>query len=202
MSAVPGPQLFERVLGNDYARLAEPVRRFHRLAGRHVLHGWVETGAPSTFPARVLAWCLGTPRRATSGVLKFELDVRPDTESWTRVFPAPAQTMRSRMTQDGGFIVEKLGAATLWFALAEDCGRLDMRLARMRFAGLPCPGWLLPRVIATESAASDASGADDAGNLHFQIEAALPLAGVVASYRGHLVIPSQATGKAIDGEAA
>ncbi|MDO9406096.1 MAG: DUF4166 domain-containing protein [Polaromonas sp.] len=185
MQASDGPGLFEQVLGAGYGRLADPVQRFHRLTGRQVLTGCVETDAPATRLARGLAWCLGTPRQAASGALRFELDVQPDGQRWTRVFPS--QTMQSRLARDGAWVVEKLGAATLWFELSERSGQLEMRMVRLRFAGVPCPGWLLPRVTALESGAGTA-GQPPADALHFHIKAALPLVGVVAAYRGHLLL--------------
>lgn len=190
MQVSDAPGLFERVLGAGYGRLARPVQRFHRLTGRHVLHGWVETDAPATWLARGLAWCVGTPRRAVRGALRFELDVRPHGESWTRVFPS--QAMQSQMTRDGGLVVEKLGPARLWFELSENRGQLEMRLVRMRFAGVHCPGWLLPQVTALEwGGGAVAPGLPPVDALHFHIQAALPLAGVVTCYRGHLLLAAE-----------
>ena len=185
MSASAQPSLFERALGDSYARLAAPLQRFHRLSGRHVLHGQVETGAPASTLARVLAWCLGTPHRAGHGALSFELDTQPHEEIWVRIFPS--QTMRSRLCLNGRFIVEKLGAATLRFEVTENNGRLEMHLAGLRFLGIGCPRWLMPQVRATEKS----GGPDAPDQLHFDIEAALPLAGIVASYRGWLSMPSE-----------
>ena len=129
--------LYERVMGEPYAQLPAAVQRFHRLAGHHTLHGWVETHAPSTALARVLARLLGTPRSAGSGPLRFELLAGPQAETWTRHFPA--HTMTSHMQLVGGRIEERLGAARLTFSLAAVDGRLKMELAGMRFGGVPCP---------------------------------------------------------------
>jgi hypothetical protein len=59
-------------------------------------------------------------------------------------------------------------------------GTLEMRLRSLHFLGIPCPRWLLPRVVAEETGAGD--------RLHFRVEASLPLIGIVAGYRGHLVV--------------
>lgn len=61
-------------------------------------------------------------------------------------------------------------------------GRLLMRLERLRFLGIPCPRWLMPRVLAEETG--------DADRLLFKVEASLPWIGTVTRYRGHLVIPA------------
>jgi Domain of unknown function (DUF4166) len=170
------PTLYERVLGASYTHLPAAVQRFHRLTGHTVLHGWVETSAPGSALARLLACCLGTPRRASSGPLRFELEASAEAESWIRHFPT--QTMSSRMRLVAGQIEEQLGAARLTFSLTVVDGTLKMGLVRMRFLGVPCPEWLMPTIVAEEV------GTDD--QLHFHIAAALPLVGVVASYRGHL----------------
>ena len=177
--------LFEAAMGERFAGLAPALRRFHRLSGRHVLEGVVETDPPATALGRALAWCLGSPRRAATGTIRFELEAAPAVEIWTRHFPA--RTMRSRMELVDGRVVERMGPARLVFALDEVDGRLRMRLERMRFAGIPCPAWLRPRLLAEETGEGD--------RLHFHIEAALPVIGCVVGYRGwlHVPEPSDAT---------
>jgi hypothetical protein len=157
------------------------VQRFHRLAGRVVLQGSVRIEAPPSWLAVALALCLGTPRRATEGALRFELEAQPDAERWTRHFPE--RTMTSRLRLQDGLIDEQLGAARLRFALAAQAGALHMHLVGLRFFGMPCPRWLLPRITARET------GTDD--RLHFHVSATLPWIGSVATYSGHLVLVAQ-----------
>ena len=175
------PSLYQRVMGDRYAHLAPALRRFHRLAGRHVLHGTVETDPPASRLAALLARGLGSPLRATAGAIRFELDADPFVETWTRHFPA--RTMSSRLRLEGRRLVERLGAARLAFTLDEIDGRLLMRLESLRFLGIPCPAWLRPRLVAEETGAGD--------QLCFRIEAAVPGLGRVVGYRGHLVVPDE-----------
>ena len=175
------PSLFEAALGARFAELAPALRRFHRLSGRHELHGVVETDPPASTMGRALAWCLGSPRRSASGAIRFELDAAPDVEAWTRHFPA--RTMRSRLRLVDGRVVERMGPARLVFALDAIDGGLRMRLQSMRFLGIPCPAWLRPRIVAEETG--------DGGRLRFRIEAAVPGLGRVVGYRGHLVVPDE-----------
>lgn len=177
--------MIEEALGAAaYGRLAPALQRFHRLAGRHQLSGWVETSAPETPAARGMAWLLGTPSRSDSGPIRFELDAQPREESWTRHFPS--RVMRSRMLLVGQGpqpqIVEQLGPVRLGFTLREVQGRFEMQLQRLRMLGLPCPRWLMPAIVAHETGEGD--------QLHFHIEARLPLLGLVARYRGHLAVPA------------
>ncbi len=170
--------LYEQILGADYARLPEAVQRFHRLNGHTVLQGWVETGAPDSLLARGLAFWLGAPRGRSAGPLRFELKAGSETETWTRHFPT--QTMSSRIRLVAGRLEERLGAARLTFSLTASDKKLSMKLAKMKFLGVPCPNWLLPQVVAEETGIGD--------QLHFHVTAALPFVGAVASYRGHLEV--------------
>ncbi|VTU23652.1 hypothetical protein H4CHR_01232 [Variovorax sp. PBS-H4] len=165
-------------MGESFDRLPPAVQRFHKLAGLQELHGWVDIEAPSTPAARLLALCLGTPLRATSGPIRFELRAAAESETWTRHFPS--QKMTSRLRLEARRVVEQLGAARLTFELCEAEGRLEMRLMGLRFFGVPCPRWLLPKVVAEETGQND--------RLHFRVQASLPVIGTVTSYRGHLIV--------------
>ena len=171
--------LFEAAMGVRFCGLAPALQRFHRLSGRHVLEGVVETDPPSTRLGRALARCLGSPLGAATGTIRFDLDAAPAAETWTRHFPG--RTMRSRMTLVDGRIVERMGLARLTLALDEVDGRLRMRLERMTFGGIPCPAWLRPRLVAEETGEGD--------RLHFHIEAAVIVIGRVVGYRGWLRVP-------------
>lgn len=173
--------MYERAMGDRFGRLAAAVQRFHRLTGRRTLQGWVETDAPASASAKLLSLCLGTPRQAQSGPIDFELDARPEEETWTRRFPSGSMTSRLRLVN--GQVVEHLGFARLSFDLCEIDGGLEMRLRRLHFLGIPCPGWLMPRLTAAETGHGD--------ELHFQVHAEVPLFGIVASYRGKLFVPDE-----------
>ncbi|MBG9389173.1 DUF4166 domain-containing protein [Caenimonas aquaedulcis] len=177
------PSLYERVMGDSYQRLASPVRAFHRLSGRHVLTGEVRTHAPQTWLARLLAWGLGTPTTDGGGAIRFELDATPRAETWTRHFPA--KTMTSTLRASGNSVVEHLGVSRLTFHLHEQDTRLEMRLVRLRFLGLPCPRWLMPDIVAVESG--------EGSRFQFEVQARVPIAGLVARYAGHLMLPAELT---------
>ena len=168
-------------MGAHYANLAPALQRFHRLRGQHTLHGEVEIVPPASPPARMLAWLLGTPRQAIRGPVRFELQADASRETWIRHFPL--KTMQSTLLLIDGQVVEQLGPARLVFALTEFDGALDMALQAMRFFGIPCPRWLMPRLVARETG--------DANRLHFDVQAAVPLIGMVTHYRGHLVVPEE-----------
>ncbi|MHA6883928.1 DUF4166 domain-containing protein [Ralstonia pseudosolanacearum] len=175
--------LYETLLGAHYAQLAPAVQAFHRLSGRVVLHGEVETQPPASRAARWLAWCIRTPRTMTRGPIRFTLDAASAQETWTRQFPR--QIMRSTLSLGDGHIVERLGATQLRFTLEAVDRALHMRLQGLRFLGVPCPAWLRPEVVAEETG--------DGDRLHFNVRASVPLLGVVAAYRGHLDLATKAS---------
>lgn len=175
--------MYQLLMGASFLRLSPSVRAFHRLMGPHVLHGWVQTEAPSTFLARLVARCLGTPLSPSNGAIRFELDAHPDREVWVRHFPT--NTMMSRMRLVHGELTESVGPTRLHFCLDEVEGRLVMRLTRLRFLGLPCPRWAMPAIIAEE---------DGSGNrLEFNVKASFPFVGRVAGYSGYLLIDAGET---------
>lgn len=183
--------LYQRVMGDAYQHLSPALARFHRLSGVHRLQGHVQVDAPATWPARALAWALGTPLRSAQGAITFELDARADAEVWTRRFPT--QTMQSTLREVAGQVVERLGAARLTFVLQQSEGRLVMKLQRLHFCGIACPAWLRPEVVAQEAGVGDA--------LHFTVQASVPWVGRVVSYQGHLMVPLDAAGAGAAGAA-
>lgn len=176
--------MYEQALGRAaYARLPRAVQCFHRLEGRRVLEGWVQVDAPATRMAQLLASGLGSPRHSSQGPLRFELLAQPQKEQWTRYFPKmrPMQS-RLHLLPDRNCIEERLGVARLRFALRADESSLCMELQGLHWLGLPCPRWLLPRVLARETGEGDA--------LHFEVMASLPVVGQVARYHGYLRLDS------------
>lgn len=178
MSTVP---LYRLVMGADFLQLPASLQHFHALQGHHLLEGRVRVLAPASAAARLLARCIGAPLRAAEGAIRFELTAHGATETWIRHFPH--RTMRSRLTLAGRGVAERMGAAQLLFALEACPQGLVMRLVGLRFMGVPCPRWLLPAVIAEETAT--------AGRLHFHVHAALPAVGRVAGYEGYLRLPDK-----------
>jgi hypothetical protein len=171
--------LFQQAMGPAFDRLHPALRRFHSQAGRVTLHGHVRTEPPATRLGRLLAWFTRTPAAVQEGAIRFELDAAPLRERWTRHFPS--STMASTLSLRGGEVIERLGAATLAFELREIDGGLAMVLQRMRFLGVPCPRWLMPRIRAEERGEGD--------SLHFDIQADVPGCGTVVHYRGWLALP-------------
>jgi hypothetical protein len=136
-------------MGAAFSELSPAVHQFHSSAGRVAFDGWAETAAPQTRVARWIARRLGTPQQQGRHAIRFELDARPDAETWTRYFPG--RTMRSRMGLRSGDLVEQLGPLRLHFSLTAQEGALVMQLRRVRCFGVSCPRWLMPHGWAAEA---------------------------------------------------
>ncbi len=178
---MPTTSLYEQVLADRYETLPPTVRRFHRLTGHHHLTGWVQTRAPATWLARLLARGLGSPRETGEGALQFELHAAIEGEVWTRHFPG--RTMRSCLQLVGGRLQERLGLTQLTFQLEASTEALNMRLVHLKFLGLPCPRWLMPRIVAKETGLGE--------HLNFEVSAVVPGVGAVVYYCGYLQLPPQ-----------
>jgi hypothetical protein len=166
-------------MGERFYCLATPVQQFHRLYGRHELHGEVQVDAPVSMVAKLLARILGIPFVTGKGSIKFEIDARPLTETWIRHFPSNVLTTQLQL--QGSHLVEKVGAARLTFELSERNGQLHLHLRRLQFVGIPCPEWLMPIIVAEEMGNGD--------RLYFHISVAVRLVGTIARYRGYLLLP-------------
>ena len=171
--------LFASAMGIEYRQLHLAVRAFHDLEGHVVLPGFVEVEGPANWMGRIMAALQGAPDKAARGDMTFVLDAGEQEQVWARRFPGA--TMRSTMRLVDGLIVERMGPATMAFQLVAEGEQLVMKLRSMRFLGIPCPAWLVPRIVAREH------GQD--GRLHFEVRATVPLIGRVAGYRGYLEIP-------------
>ncbi|MCZ2496126.1 DUF4166 domain-containing protein [Xylophilus sp. Kf1] len=171
--------IYQQAMGPAFGKLPKLVQQFHMLQGVHRLSGSVEIIAPVTVLAKLLARCLGTPLVTQKGALRFELRADTGLEIWVRHFPG--KTMKSEMVIFNGSLVERIGFARVAFSLQATSKKLEMKLAKLHFLGVPCPTWLLPVIVAEET--------ESEGKLYFFVQAALPFIGLVTHYKGYLVIP-------------
>ena len=86
--------------------------------------------------------------------------------------------MRSRLWDADGVLCERLGLVTFGFALSARDGAIEWRVVRVRALGLPLPARWFGAVAAREFEQND--------RYHFDVRAALPLAGLLVHYRGWL----------------
>lgn len=168
--------IYRQVLGTQFDNLPPRLKSFHDALGKTAYAGEAEVEGPRGFLATILAILIGAPSRSGRGTIQFILEATSRQEHWTRIFAG--KTMRSTLRPDGLWLVERLGAAKAHLALSIDGSYLRMKLVRLTMLGIPCPQWLMPRVVADECQRDD--------RLYFIVEAEVPFAGRVIAYRGYL----------------
>lgn len=180
--------LFPALLGADFDRLPGPVRRLHLRAGAACYAGEVQVDRGPHPLARLCAWATRLPP-ASAGPLQVEIVAADGREAWTRhiggrAMPSRLWAGRGAMA---GLLCERLGLVVFGFALTVEPGahgaQIVWRVRRLRVFGLlPLPARWFDGVEARESV-------DGEGRYHFDVRAALPLAGRLVHYRGWLEVP-------------
>ena len=167
--------MFATLLGAAFHRLDAPVRRLHGgESGEYRGTASVERG--EGWLAALACHIAGLPRSVSDAPLKFLLRSDGQGETWTRCFGG-SRPMQSRLWVHEGLLAERLGPATLRFALFEQNGVLHWQAQSLRVFGLP-----LPRRAFNFQARVRGRG----GRYRFEIHARLAFVGRLIRYRGIL----------------
>lgn len=173
----PTPPLYQRVMGDDFARLPPAVRDMHILAGAALAEGRATVTRGANPFARIVARLVGFPPAGQDVPVTVRFLARDGRETWVRQFGASG--FSSELCQLGGLMVERLGVLRFGFELRGAPEGLSMHLRRWWFGPLPMPLALGPKGVARET--------ERDGRFCFDVPLALPLVGPVVTYRGWLV---------------
>lgn len=192
----PAAPLFERALGQCFARLPAVTQAIHRPDPVLLLEGTADVDGAETRPGRLIARLMGFPGTARNASLRVVIEANPDgSENWSRVYPDRVmRSVMSRPDEASGTVEERFGS--LRFRLELHAGKTGLIMTPMaaRWHAIPLPKWLLPRIEASERA--------DGGRHLFDVAIALPFVGRLVHYRGWLEIcdqyPSSSSGKALN----
>jgi hypothetical protein len=171
-----GAGLYERLVGEGWERLDEPVRRFH-LRARGAGTFAVRRGEGRL--ARVVARLMGLPEGGEEVPLLLSVEPHGGGERWRRNFAG-----REFVTEQGehasGLMWERTGPFELLYRLTAEGGALlyAQEGAALRVKGLRVrlPRLLAPRVEAWERA--------DEGGVRVTVCVTAPLTGPLISYEG------------------
>ena len=173
------PSLYARGLGRIYDAAPTAIRALHD-AGESTWSGRCDVDGADNALGRLVAWLIQLPPPAIDAPIAVAFEVRGGTETWTR--RVGGRAMRSRQfvgaRKPRGWLVEAFGPIAFDLAFAVQDGGLSLTLVGARFAGVPLPRFLWPRVAARETV--------DAGRFHFDVAIGLPLLGRLVCYRGWL----------------
>jgi hypothetical protein len=171
--------LFPALLGDDAWRsLPAVVRAMHGAAPRLRANGTADVAGANHFPARCLRRLLGLPAPGPQQALALTIERNGTCEVWTRRFTG--RRMQSVLDRRAGspLLYERLGAATLGFALRRDGDTIDWQLRSLHVFGMPMPRALRGHVLSR-------SGMHD-GRYHFSVDVRLPVLGQLIAYEGWL----------------
>lgn len=171
--------LFPDLLGDETWQCLPPaVQAMHGSAPQLHARGMADVAGRSHLPARWLRRLLGLPPPGPEQALALTIERRGMHEVWTRRFAN--RCMRSTLQRRPGspLLYERLGPATLGFALRRDGDAIDWQLRSLHVLGLPLPRALHGQV-------GSRSGFRD-GRYHFSVDVRLPWLGQLIGYQGWL----------------
>jgi hypothetical protein len=169
--------LFVDLLGDAaFSTLPARVQALHRATGTRIYHGEADVQRGTGLLSRLCGWATAQPPAALRVPLHVEIAADAAGERWTRDFAG--HPMRSTMWARDGLLCERLGLVTFGFNLTIQDSALIWRVRRVRALGVLLPARWFNGVRACES--------ENAGRYHFDVEARLPLAGMLVHYRGWL----------------
>jgi hypothetical protein len=168
--------LYRRVLGPCFDALPARVRELHDLQGPSVWTGMADVERGRSLVSRLAAMVSGLPPEGRDQPLRVTFEPVGAHESWSRQFGSAL--FRSVQYESGGFLRERVGPTTFVFTVLASAEGLALRLDGFRVLGLPLPRLLHPAVRTFEC--------ERDGRYHFEVEARLPLFGLLVRYGGWL----------------
>jgi hypothetical protein len=171
--------LFAGLLGDAaFSTLPMRVQALHRATGTRTYRGEADVQRGAGLLSRLCGWATAQPPAAARVPLQVEIASTVTGERWTRDFAG--HPMRSTMWASDGLLCERLGLVTFGFELMVENNALVWHVRRVHALGVPLPTRWFNGVKAAESQV--------AGRYHFDVEASLPLAGMLVHYRGWLEV--------------
>jgi len=168
--------LYRRLLGARFEALPTRVRELHNVTGISVWRGRADVERGISLVARALAGLLGLPPAGRDQWVEVTFTPDGGTELWERRFGGAV--FRSLQYERRGLLRERIGPVTLIFALDVSEKGLSLVPRGVRCLGLPLPPFLVPAVRTLES--------EREGRYRFEVEACLPLLGLLVRYEGWL----------------
>ena len=172
------PALFPDLLGHEWPRLGEAVRRVHGGSGHVLARGMADVEGSPRVIARCLRKLLSLPEPGPRQAVEVRIERHGPREIWTRRFSVGQMRTVLDRKPDTSLLRERFGPLAMHFALERRGESIRWRLAGARLLGLPLPRAVFGQVLAH-------CGERD-GRYEFDIDTRLPLLGQLVAYRGWL----------------
>jgi hypothetical protein len=175
-----GVGLYQRILGQAWDRLPEPVRQMHMLEGSMAATGLATIERGRGTLARLIAMAFGFPKAGQNVPVTVTFTRKGAQETWQRNF---AGRWFSSIQEEGSgrserLLVERFGPFDFDLALVVEERRLVLVPRGWTAFGIPLPRALAPYGTSYEHA--------EDGRFSFHVEICLPLAGLIVRYCGQL----------------
>jgi hypothetical protein len=170
------PPLYRRLLGERFEELPARVRELHDLSGTSVWAGRADVERGRSWTSRMVASLLRLPPAGRDQVVRVTFRVDGIAEVWERTFNGTV--FRSVQDEHRGLLRERVGPTTFLFALDVSSDGVALTLKGVRLLSVPLPQFTWPSVCTFETERN--------GRYCFEVEAGLPLLGLVVRYSGWL----------------
>jgi hypothetical protein len=168
--------LYRRLLGPKFDTLPARVRELHDVTAPSVWVGRADVERGRSPVSRLAATLFRLPPAGRDQPLSVTFEPEQGREIWTRRFGSA--NFPSVQYERGGTLRERVGPSTFVFDLDASPDGLGLVLRGVRFLGIPLPRALQPGVRTYESQRE--------GRYRFEVEASLPLFGLLVRYSGWL----------------
>ena len=176
-----GGPLYRRVLGADFDNLPSAVKALHDNPGRVVAVGSCEVTRGGNPLARLMASLYGFPPAGEDVPLRVVVEVAGGFERWSRDFGGHRlRSVQGEVAGRPGLIFERFGPGRFTIDPQPSEQGLSFALKGARILGIPLPRFLWPAIVGDETRVE--------GRYNFDVAIALPLVGLLVSYRGELLL--------------
>jgi hypothetical protein len=180
--------LYQRVLGDVWNTLPEPIQAMHRPTGdKWAAEGIATVERGAGLLSRLVGALIGLPQAGQNVPVKVVFESKRSGESWRRTFAGRsfesfqwAGTGRARK-----LLMERFGVLTFGLELVFDGEKLHLIVRNWRLLGIPLPAALAPAGRTYEFV--------EHGRFRFHVEIVHPLTGLIVRYQGWLVAADQAS---------
>ncbi|MDB2439111.1 DUF4166 domain-containing protein [Hellea sp.] len=177
---VKGRNLYEKILGETYNEMSEPLRNLHRIEAGKTFEGRCKVTRGKNPLSHIVATFLRFPKASPDIPVKVVLTKDGDKEIWERFFDG----RRMVSIQEAGrgkqnrLVIERFGPIAVYLAILVQDGRQVLKTTGWSIFGIPLPKFLTP--------GGDVFEHDADGRFNFHVDLVAPIFGRLVKYEGWL----------------